>query len=265
MWHFASGWHNLPDTDAKDFLAHFDVCNILMLAIVEMNYNMDDLVRRCNMQLSDHDHHYIVLSFLHRWMISRALPVAHGTLLDFGAGGQPYRELFETKVVRYVAADVCPMPGRALDVTLEVDKPVPLADGAVNTILSSQTLEHVSDPNFYLQECRRLLAPDGFLILTVPMQWRHHETPHDYLRFTRFGITALLQRAGFIVDHLEGTGGVYALLGQILLNTLSERRVHRPWLFRLINRAALWLDRRYPDPEDTINWMCIAHVAKEVR
>ena len=216
------------------------------------------MIRRHNMELSDRDHHYIVLSFLHEWLVAHALPYARGTLLDYGSGGQPYRALFETKVEKYLAADVQATPGRILDVVLEPNKPVPLENASVDTVLSSQTLEHVPDPLFYLQECHRLLRNDGRLILTAPMQWRHHEMPYDYYRFTRFGIESLITRAGFTIENLTPTGGVFALIGQILLNTISERGIVSPSWFRLINRLAMWLDRRYPDGEDTINWMCLA-------
>jgi SAM-dependent methyltransferase len=217
-----------------------------------------DLLRRCTMQLDEADHHYIVLSALHAWLAEAALPAARGTLLDYGSGGQPYRALFETKVSKYVAADVAPTPGRTLDIVLAPDRPVPLPDGSVDTVLSSQTLEHVPDPAFYLGECRRLLRPGGVLILTAPMQWRHHEAPHDYLRFTRFGLERLLAAAGFALISIAPQGGAFALLGQVLLNTLTARGIVRPGLFRLVNRAALWLDRRFPDGEDTLGWMCLA-------
>lgn len=210
------------------------------------------------MKLSESDFHYIVLRFLYDWMERVALPAASGTLLDFGAGGQPYRALLEPRVQRYLAADINPTPGLTLDVRLSPGQPVPLADGSVDTVLSSQTLEHVPDPAFYLRECRRLLRPGGVLILTAPMQWRHHEQPHDYYRFTRYGLSHLLTQAGFTMENMQGTGGVWALMGQILNSALVERGVRQPRVFRLINRTALWLDRRYPDGDDTINWMCLA-------
>jgi SAM-dependent methyltransferase len=184
-----------------------------------------------------------------------------GILLDFGAGGQPYRGLFEPAVKKYIAADVTPTPGLVLDVTLVPGQPVPMEAGSVDTILSSQTLEHVPDPAFYLRECRRLLRPGGVLILTAPMQWRHHEQPYDYFRFTRYGLSHLVTQAGFTIENLEGTGGVWALIGQILNSALVERGIRRPIVFRLVNRTALWLDRRYPDSDDTINWMCLARAA----
>ena len=218
-----------------------------------------DLVRRYNMQLDDGDFHYIVLSFIHDWLIKTALPSAHGTLLDYGSGGQPYRALFESKVQSYIAADVQSTPGRQVDVILTPGARVPMADASVDTVLSSQTLEHVADPLFYLQECFRLLRSGGVLILTAPMQWRHHEVPHDYYRFTRYGLQSLIARAGLTIESITPTGGVFALLGQILISGLYERGVRRRGVFRAINRITLWLDRRYPDGDDTINWMCLAH------
>jgi SAM-dependent methyltransferase len=217
-----------------------------------------ELLRRHNMELSDADHHYLVLHHLHAWLIEKALPMAKGTLLDYGSGGQPYRALFETKVQRYIAADVQPTAGRALDVTLQPGQPVPMPDGSVDTLLSSQTLEHVPDPAFYLRECARLLRSGGVLILTAPMQWRHHEEPHDYYRFTRYGLEHLIKSAGLVLQNITPTGGAFTLIGQILLNSLTERGVVRPGLFRFINRATLWLEKRYPDTEDTIDWMCLA-------
>ncbi len=217
-----------------------------------------EMIRRHNMALNDKDHHYIVLSYLHQWLVERALPFAAGTMLDYGSGGQPYRALFETRVGKYLAADIQNTIGRTVDVVLEPGKPVPLPDACVDTVLSSQTLEHVPDPFFYMQECFRLLRPGGGLILTAPMQWRHHEVPYDYYRFTRFGIESLMVRAGFEVKDISPTGGVFALIGQILLNTISERGIISPFWFRLINRIAMWLDQKYPDGEDTINWMCLA-------
>lgn len=210
------------------------------------------------MRLDPEDHHYIVLSYLHAWLESKALAVAHGELLDFGSGGQPYRALFETKVTRYIAADVQPTANLPLDIVLTPGKPVPMADASIDTVLSSQTLEHVPEPSFYLRECYRVLKPGGALILTAPMQWRHHEVPYDYYRFTRYGLEHLLRQAGFTTIDITPCGGVVALLGQIALSALSERGKPAPFIRRLVNRCALWLDRRFYDEHDTVNWMCTA-------
>lgn len=210
------------------------------------------------MKVDESSHHYIVLSFLTAWLEHRAVPIARGRMLDYGSGGQPYRALFEPVVEVYVTADVAAYGALVPDVLIEPNRRLPLQSGSFDTILSSQTLEHVPDPVFYLGECARLLAPGGRLILTAPMQWRHHEVPYDYLRFTRYGLARILEDQGFQVEDMASTGGAFALIGQILLNHLNERKIYRRSVIRLINRVSLWLDRRYPDGDDVINWMCIA-------
>jgi SAM-dependent methyltransferase len=224
----------------------------------EIRQCLDGIVRTDDIHVELDNHHYIVLSQLYGWMKKEALPMAQGVLLDYGCGGQTYRKLFEPKVKRYIGADVATAANTKLDIVLLPNQQVPLSDGSVDTVLANQTLEHVSDTDFYLRECYRVLRSGGILILTAPMQWRHHEVPYDFFRFTKYGLIEVLKRNGFEITSIASTGGVYSLLGQIFLNHLAERGIQRKHLFRCINRLALWLDRKIPDLEDTINWMCIA-------
>ena len=48
------------------------------------------------------------------------------------------------------------------------------------------------------------------------------------------------------------------MLGQIVNAHLAVRGCVKRWLYRLINRCALRLDRRFPDEEETLLWMCVA-------
>ncbi len=226
--------------------------------MAEIQTQLEGMSRVRNMQIGPDHHHYIVLSQLFAWLTQEALPLARGILLDYGCGGQPYRQLFEGRVEKYIGADVAAAAGIILDIEFLPNHQLPLPDASVDTILANQTLEHVPDPSFYLGECRRLLRRGGTLILTAPMQWRHHEVPFDYLRFTRYGLTELLRKAGFGEISITPSGGVYSLLGQIWLNHLSERGAGRRLVNRCVNHLALWLDRKNPDLDDTINWMCIA-------
>jgi SAM-dependent methyltransferase len=229
----------------------------------DIKQTLAGLGRIMQMEVSLDNHHYIALSHLYRWMQEVAGPAAHGVLLDYGCGGQPYRNFFSTRVERYIGADVVSAKGITLDLEFDPEQPLPLAASSIDTILSTQTLEHVADVHFYLTECNRLLKPEGTLILTAPMQWRHHEVPFDFLRFTRFGILKLLEAHGFETLDLSPSGGVYALLGQIFLNHLAEKRgMKRKFLFRQINRLCLWLDEKYRDYDDTLNWMCVARKAR---
>lgn len=201
--------------------------------------------------------HFIVLTLLHKWLADVALPHASGVMLDLGCGGQPYKTLFSSRVTRYIGADVAPSRDIHLDIQIVPGEPVPLADASVDTILSTQTLEHVYDFQLYVRECHRLLKPGGILILTVPMQWRVHEAPYDYWRFTRYGVAELMTRSDFTEISITPCGGVCALVGQIVNSHLDAHQRGNKFIYRLINRLALALDRRFPDADETLLWMCL--------
>ena len=205
------------------------------------------------------DHpHYISLSLIGNWLQDVAFSEASGVMLDYGCGGQPYKNFFMPKLSRYIGADVSAADGICLDIEIEPQQALALDGASIDTLLSTQTLEHIEDIEFYISECARLVRPDGVLILTAPMQWRHHEVPYDYWRFTQYGLISLLERHGFSIKSISPCGGVYALIGQIFLSHLHERGVRKKWLNKMVNWFALYLNQHWNDTEDTLNWMCIA-------
>ena len=225
---------------------------------VDISKTLSGLERMNDLSVDISSPHYIVLSHLFSWMKREAFNAARGVMLDYGCGGQPYKDLFLPKVSRYIGADVAAAKGINLDIIITPNRPLPLNDQSIDTILSTQAIEHANDVDFYLSECSRLIKSRGILILTAPMQWRHHEVPYDYHRFTRYGLIEYLGRNGFIIKKMCSCGGVYALLGQIFLNHLSERGIWNKYVYRIFNRIFLYLDNKVYDAEDTINWMCIA-------
>lgn len=82
-------------------------------------------------------------------------------------------------------------------------KRIPYADEYFDSVLCSQVLEHVFNPEEFLSEIRRVLRPGGKLLLTVPFVWDEHEQPADFGRYSSFGIRALLERHGFSVEELR--------------------------------------------------------------
>ncbi|SIO66876.1 Methyltransferase domain-containing protein [Singulisphaera sp. GP187] len=45
---------------------------------------------------------------------------------------------------------------------------IPLPDRSLDLVVSFETIEHVDDPAAFLDECARVLAPDGVLIVSTP-------------------------------------------------------------------------------------------------
>ena len=64
----------------------------------------------------------------------------------------------------------CPPGYRALDLTLghDLEKAWPLADNSVGVLRAHDALEHLADPVHSMNEAYRVLAPGGFLMISVP-------------------------------------------------------------------------------------------------
>lgn len=54
-------------------------------------------------------------------------------------------------------------------------KQIPLPDGAVDVVVSFETIEHVENPDGFLDECRRVLAAGGRLIVSTPNRDVFHQ------------------------------------------------------------------------------------------
>lgn len=127
------------------------------------------------------------------------LPRLSGEVVDVGCGRKPYRA--RVPATRYVGVDVDTPVTRELaaaDVFYD-GRTLPFADASFDGVLCSQVLEHVFQPEAFLQEIARVLRPGGQLVLTVPFAWDEHEQPHDFARYSSFGLRALLERNGFEV------------------------------------------------------------------
>jgi ubiquinone/menaquinone biosynthesis C-methylase UbiE len=62
---------------------------------------------------------------------------------------------------------------------------IPLPDSSVDVVVSFETIEHVSDPNRFLDECVRVLVPGGMLIISTPnkdIYGRVARTPNPHHR-----------------------------------------------------------------------------------
>lgn len=127
-------------------------------------------------------------------------PLLWGDVLDVGCGQQPYRSFIPAK--RYVGMELAE-PGKnttagVADVYYD-GRTFPFPAASFDAALCSQVFEHVFEPTAFLAEIHRVLRPDGVLLLTVPFVWDEHEQPHDFARYSSFGIKAVLEAAGFEV------------------------------------------------------------------
>jgi SAM-dependent methyltransferase len=90
----------------------------------------------------------------------------------------------------YIGVDIRPGPG--VDCVGSVEA-LPYPDGSIGTVLAMNTFEHV--PRFWrgFEEVRRVLRPDGALLVSCPFHLKMHNYPSDYWRFTPQGLAVLLE------------------------------------------------------------------------
>ena len=90
----------------------------------------------------------------------------------------------------YLGVDMRPGPG--VDCVANVEA-LPQDSASVGTVLALNTFEHVRCFWKGLEEVRRVLRPDGVLVLSTPFHFRIHQFPHDYWRFTPAAYETLLE------------------------------------------------------------------------
>jgi len=99
-----------------------------------------------------------------------------GRLLDLGAGdGFLTAQLAARAGATFpVAADVgfpAPLATRPVPVhpvRAQVGRPLPFPDASFAVVTTLETIEHLLDPDAFLDEIRRVLAPGGCLVLSTP-------------------------------------------------------------------------------------------------
>jgi len=169
-----------------------------------------------------------------------ALP-AGARVLDAGAGEGQYAHCFARQ--RYCGVDLAvgdtAWDYSKLDVVADLTA-LPFRAAAFEAAAHIVTIEHLREPGQALAEMARTLAPGGRLLLAAPHEWEVHQAPHDYFRYTRYGLVYLLKKTGFeLMEPPRPAGGYFRLLARRLLNGLQFFRGGPRWL--LFPPAALLL------------------------
>lgn len=152
-------------------------------------------------------------------------------VLDAGAGEARHRVHF--KRGRYVALDAgygdTTWDYSGLDVRGDLEN-LPLRDASVDGVLCMVVLEHTRNPRKVLLEFARVMKPGGTLVMVVPFLWEEHQAPHDYFRFTRYGVRALFESSPLRIDAVNPIGGFFWLCARRSVNFLSFFQKDWRWI-----------------------------------
>ena len=165
---------------------------------------------------------------------------------------------------------------RGLDVRAgSLPDDIPLEAARWDAACLFDVLEHVTDEAGALRACRRLLAPGGRLVVTVPAYawlWsRHDELLGHRRRYTAGSLRAVVRAAGFAVDRVTYFNTLLAppIMAMRVVRAALRRSSHdlerpAPLVNRLLARAfgAEATLLRFVSLPFGISILLVAHVAE---
>ncbi|MDO8743464.1 MAG: class I SAM-dependent methyltransferase [Candidatus Azambacteria bacterium] len=189
-----------------------------------------------------------------------------GVVLDAGSGdGERYKKLF--KFDKYVTLDI--NSAYEADIIGSVEN-IPAKSESFDSVVSTQVLEHVKNPQKAVHEFYRVLKTGGYCLATIPQLNELHSEPHDYFRFTRYGLEEIFSNAGFKITLIDQRGGFWAANAQMRIRyTIDLFRLQkiRPlrWIFQpfiLLNGIVAilfdYFDKSRANRKHAIGWLIIA-------
>lgn len=188
-----------------------------------------------------------------------------GKVLDVGAGHYSRYEKF-FKVEKYVKMDI--NHSEHVDIVGSVDS-IPMDDSSVDSIVCTQVFEHIKYPEKGAKELYRVLKKGGYILLTVPQLNELHEEPHDYFRYTKYGLKNLFEDVGFKIVEMDQRGGFFSSIAQMIIRFLSDYLdlYNRKFLGKIIGKIiyifgmlSIKLDgivKNNANKKHAIGWCCI--------
>lgn len=93
---------------------------------------------------------------------------------------------------------------------------------AFDAIFCSEVLEHIWAPHLAVDNMLASLKTGGRLVLTAPFLFPIHGAPHDYFRYTRYGLEALLKQFRNIT--IEDRNGWAEALGVLAVRLARKQK-----------------------------------------
>ena len=169
----------------------------------------------------------------------------------------PYKEFFLQYVDKYIGVDwTKTLHNSKADVISNLNEKIKLPDDYADTIVSLSVMEHLCEPQIFLNESYRILKDGGIMILQVPWMWWIHELPHDYFRYTPYGLKYMFEKAGYKDIHIQPTSGFFTMwflkMNYFSLKWIKGSKIRRSFtrgllipFWYLSQKLAPWLDSKH--------------------
>jgi SAM-dependent methyltransferase len=139
--------------------------------------------------------------------LKSSLSVVDGKVVDVGCGDSPFKHLLGP-MAQYTGLDYnqsTDFKYNRTDIVYFDGKTFPFKNESFNFVLCTEVLEHIPEPQLFIDEIFRILNADGKAILTVPWSARFHYIPYDYFRYTPSALEILFKQFKKIDIKSRGT------------------------------------------------------------
>jgi SAM-dependent methyltransferase len=161
---------------------------------------------------------------------------AHGRLLDLGCGKVPLFSAYKDLVTESVCVDWSrSMHGNDhLDAICDLNGLLPFANNEFDTVLLSDVLEHIAEPQRLIGEIDRVLRSNGTLLMNVPFYYWLHEQPFDFYRYTEFALRRFVDSTSLKITVLVSIGGA----PEIMADIFAKNAMSLPYIGKSLATAA---------------------------
>ena len=167
---------------------------------------------------------------------------AKGSLLDLGCGKVPLYQVYKDRVSDITCVDWENTfhKNEFLDFVADLNESIPLKDESFDTIILSDVLEHIREPDKLWQEMNRVLKSGGVALINVPFYYWLHEKPFDYFRYTQFALQNFAEKNNFEILHLQPYGGAFEIVVDILSKAILPNIKAGKRLVPQLQKSAWW-------------------------
>ena len=92
-----------------------------------------------------------------------------------------------------------------------------------------EVFEHLKDPFLAIQNLRKILKKEGIIIISTPFILGIHDTPHDYFRYTKFGLMNLFKDFSN-VNITQRNDGIFDIILILLMRSYLDKRILNKFL-----------------------------------
>ena len=147
-----------------------------------------------------------------------------GKLIDLGCGKVPLFEAYRDYITENICVDWKNTlhKNKYLDYECDLTQKLPFNNSEFDTIILSDVLEHMSQPEKLWEEISRILVPHGKVIMNTPFFYWLHDRPDDYYRYTEYALRRFADSVGLEILFLKPLGGAPEILADILAKNFQE-------------------------------------------